>query len=201
MIKVITFDLDGVYFPNGKGNFMKSIVALGVSEDEFKRVFAKSPQMNMEYKLGKLTDQEFWTWAAKEWNLTKTWEELVDLLVSSYDVDQRIVDVIKNAKTKGYKTAICTSNFPARINGLQKRFGFLDNFDVKVISYEVGANKPDRAIYEKLVELANVAPNEIAFADDNQESVENSKAVGITTFFYEGFDTYIEQLKSVGVEL
>jgi hypothetical protein len=25
MIQAITFDLDGVYFPNGKGNFIKAI--------------------------------------------------------------------------------------------------------------------------------------------------------------------------------
>ncbi len=45
-IKVITFDLDGVYFPNGKANFIKSLENLGVSEDEAKRVFLKSTQMN-----------------------------------------------------------------------------------------------------------------------------------------------------------
>lgn len=201
MIKVITFDLDGVYFPNGKANFMKAVMALGVTEDEFKRVFAKSMQMNDEYKLGKMTDQEFWSWAAKEWNLQLTWHELVDLLVENYDVDEKIVEIIKHARAKGYKTAICTSNFPARINGLQKKFGFLDNFDIKVISYEVGANKPFKEIFEKLVTISGVNPEEIVFADDNAESVQNSTEVGITTFLYEGFDKYLEQLKSVGVEI
>jgi putative hydrolase of the HAD superfamily len=201
MTKVITFDLDGVYFPNGKANFMRAVMELGVSEDEFKRVFAKSTQMNDAYKLGKMTDEEFWAWAAQEWKLTKSWQELVELLISNYDVDENIVNIIKSLRAKGNKTAICTSNFPARINGLQQRFGFLDNFDVKVISYEVGFNKPDRGIFEKLVEYAGVAPDEIVFADDNEVSVASSKAVGITTFLYEGFEKYLEQLKGVGVEI
>ena len=42
MIKAITFDLDGVYFPNGKANFIKALVNLGVAEDEAKRVFFRS---------------------------------------------------------------------------------------------------------------------------------------------------------------
>lgn len=201
MIKVITFDLDGVYFPNGKANFKKAILALGVGEEEFSRVFARSPEMNSEYKLGKITDEEFWTWAGKEWNVPLSWQQLTDLLVSGYDVDTRIVDVIHTVRAKGYKTAICTSNFPARIDGLQERFKFLDDFDIKVISYEVGYNKPDQQIYQKLVEFSQVPPEEIVFADDNLESVENSRSVGITTFLYESFDTYIEQLRSVGVEL
>jgi len=201
MIKVITFDLDGVYFPNGKSNFMKSILALGVSEDEFKRVFAKSDQMNKEYKLGKLSDEKFWNWAISEWKLQLTWQEIINILIEGYNVDENIVQVVKKCRQNGYKTAICTSNFPARINGLQKKFGFLDNFDVKVISYEAGANKPDIAIYQKLVEIANVLPNEIVFADDNEESVTNSKAVGITTLFYENFDKYIKQLENYGINI
>ncbi len=201
MVKVITFDLDGVYFPEGKANFMKAVIALGVSEDEFKRVFAKSPQMNLEYKLGKITDEQFWTWAISEWKLNLSWTEVVSLMIESYSVDNKIVEVINKVRAKGYKTAICTSNFPARINGLQSRFGFLDNFDVKVISYEVDANKPDKAIFEKLVEKAGVLPEDIAFADDNEESVASSISVGITTFLYKDFETYLEQLKGVGVEL
>lgn len=46
-IKGITFDLDGVYFPSGKANYIKCLEKLGVSEDEAKRVFLKSPQMNI----------------------------------------------------------------------------------------------------------------------------------------------------------
>lgn len=46
MIKAITFDLDGVYFVNGKSNFISNLVKIGVSEDEVKRVFLKSDEMN-----------------------------------------------------------------------------------------------------------------------------------------------------------
>ncbi len=58
MLKAICFDLDGVYFLNGKSNFIKSLVDLGVTEDEAKRVFLKSDQMNKQYKLGTMTDEE-----------------------------------------------------------------------------------------------------------------------------------------------
>ena len=37
MIKAICFDLDGVYFLNGKSNFIKALVDLGVPEDEAAR--------------------------------------------------------------------------------------------------------------------------------------------------------------------
>lgn len=42
MIKAITFDLDGVYFVNGKSNFISSLVDLGVLKEEIVRVFLKN---------------------------------------------------------------------------------------------------------------------------------------------------------------
>ncbi len=201
MVKVITFDLDGVYFPNGKKNFINSIVRLGVSEEEVKRVFLKSPQMNEEYKKGRMGDEMFWSWAKQEWGVDNSWEELVNMMIEEYDIDLNIVDVIKNLRGEGYKTAICTSNFPARINGLHRKYGFLDNFDIKAISFEVGVNKPDRKLFGRLVELSNVEPSEIVYADDNSESVASAKEVGITTYLYDNFENYMKFLEGLGVRV
>ncbi len=201
MIKAITFDLDGVYFPNGKANFIKALQERGVSEDEAKGVFLKSGEMNNQYKLGKMSDEEYWTWAAKEWGLQVSYKELTDLLISSYAVSPEVETVVKSARQHGYKTLICSNNFPARVNGLQERFGFLDNFDASVFSYEVGATKPSEAIFTELVERSGVAAKEIAFADDDANNLSGAKAVGITVFLYEDFDKFMEDLKSLGVEL
>lgn len=198
-IKVITFDLDGVYFPNGKANFIKSLENLGVSEDEAKRVFLKSTQMNQEYKVGKMTDQEYWEWAVSEWKLNLSWKEVVNLMIDSYDVDENVVSTVRKLREVGYKTAICSNNFPARINGLQEKFGFLNDFDVIALSYEVGESKPSVKIFEELVKKSGVESESIVFADDNSDNLNGAKEVGITTFLYEGFDKYLDQLKSVGV--
>ncbi|OGM22109.1 hypothetical protein A2961_05050 [Candidatus Woesebacteria bacterium RIFCSPLOWO2_01_FULL_39_21] len=201
MIKVITFDLDGVYFPNGKANFISALGKLGISEDEVKRVFLKSPQMNQQYKNGKMTDEKYWSWAVKEWRLDKPWQEIVKLMIDGYDVNESVVATVKSLREKGYKTAICSNNFPARVNGLQEKFGFLNNFDIAVFSYEVGVNKPDRKIFETLAKKSQVEPSSIVFADDNPDNLIGAKEVGITTFLYEGFDKYLEQLKSVGIDV
>lgn len=201
MIKAITFDLDGVYFVNGKSNFIANIVKLGVSEDEAKRVFLKSDEMNHQYKEGKMTDEEFWTWANNEWKLDKTPKELTELLISGYEVDESVVETVKKVRVNGYKTLICTNNFPARINGLQERFKFLDDFDGKSISYEVGSSKPDTKIYQKLVEVSGVNADEIVYADDNNDNISEAQKLGINAFFYEEFNKFIEKLKELGVNI
>ncbi len=199
MIKGITFDLDGVYFPNGKANFIKALGEWGVSEDEAKRVFLKSEEMNKVYKVGKMTDEEFWSWAAKEWKLDKSPSEITDLLVAGYDVDERVVNIVRQVRTNGYKTLICTSNFPARINGLQKKFGFLDDFDVAIFSYEVRENKPSPKLFEELIRKSGLLPEEIAFADDYEENIIAAKSLGINALHFETFDKFLQDLKDLGV--
>lgn len=201
MIKAITFDLDGVYFVKGKESFIKALGDLGVSEDEAKRVFLKSDEMNELYKRGKMTDEEYWTWAAKEWGLDKSPEELVDLLMVGYEVDEGVVSIVKKVREQGYKTLVCSNNFPARIEGLNKRFGFLDNFDVVVLSYEVGATKPASIIFEELIEKSGVKADEIVYADDQEVKLQGAKDLGVHTFVFEDFNQFTDQLRGLGVEI
>ena len=61
-IKAIVFDLDGMYFNKGKVEFLSSLTRYGVEEASAKSVFLTSQHM-ADYKLGKIDDSEFWTWA------------------------------------------------------------------------------------------------------------------------------------------
>jgi HAD superfamily hydrolase (TIGR01509 family) len=201
MIKAITFDLDGVYFPDGKKKFLTAIQELGVSEDEAKRVFLKSDEMNNQYKLGKMTDDEYWTWAAKEWKLDMTTQELTQLLVDSYSVDPHVEAVVKSVRANGYKTLICSNNFPARVNGLNERFHFLDNFYAAVFSHEVGAVKPSEAIFNELVSKSGVEASSIVYSDDDAEKLTGATAIGIVAFVYENFDQFTNELQKLGVKL
>lgn len=110
MIRAITFDLDGVYFINGKSNFIKSLVSMGVSEDEAKRVFLQSDEMNKRYKTGEWDDEQFWTWAISEWKLNTTPEEIIKLLIRGYEVNDEVVSTVKKVKSNGYKTLIKNSH-------------------------------------------------------------------------------------------
>lgn len=202
MIKAVTFDLDGVYFLNGKENFIKNLgIKYGISEDEGKRVFLKSDEMNKLYKTGQWSDEQFWKWAVSEWKINEGWQGIVDLLIEGYEVNDQVVEVVKKVRDNGYKTLICTSNFPARINGLNKRFGFLSNFDAWALSYEVGVNKPDKQLYQALVNKTGVEAKEITLADDYEPSVVAAKEVGISAFVYENFGQFCGELKKMGVEV
>lgn len=84
---------------------------------------------------------------------------------------------------------------------MQAKFDFLNNFDAYVISYEVGTTKPSVKIYQELINKSGINAEEIILADDNDDNLTGAKRLGIKTFYYEGFDKYIEKLKEYGVNL
>lgn len=200
MIKAITFDLDGVYFLKGWPRLFENLAKLGIPDEEARQVVIKSGEMK-QYKTGRLSDDQFWTWAINEWGLNKSPQELIELFLSGYETDDRVVDIVKKVRANGYKSLVCSNNFPARVNGLQQKFHFLENFDTTVFSYEVGATKPSEIIFSELIKRAGVPAETIVFSDDNPANLTGAQSLGITTFLYEGFDKFLEQLKNLGVKI
>jgi putative hydrolase of the HAD superfamily len=199
-IRATTFDLDGVYFLNGKINFQRNLLRLGVSDAEVDRVYFKSAEMNAQYKIGALSDKEYWSWALREWKLDLSVAEVTRLLIDGYEANEKVRLFVKHVRKKGYKTLICSNNFPARIDGLEARFDFLADFDAATLSYDVGATKPSTVIFEDLIKRSGVYADEIVFADDDEEKLSGAKTLGIRTFVYTGFENFLSSLRRLGVE-
>lgn len=126
-------------------------------------------------------------------------QEIVDLLITGYEINQEAVDYVRRLRARGYKTVICSNNFPARIIGLQHKFGFLDDFDIVVMSYEVGVDKPNKEIFRELIRKANVAPDQIVYSDDDPDKMSGARELGINTFVYTDFVAFVEHLQSLNV--
>jgi putative hydrolase of the HAD superfamily len=64
-----------------------------------------------------------------------------------------------------------------------ERLGLEDEFDAVLLSFEVGAHKPDPEIYlEALRRLAVVTPERAVFVDDQTPYCDGAAALGIGTF-------------------
>ncbi|HUW22104.1 MAG TPA: HAD-IA family hydrolase [Candidatus Bathyarchaeia archaeon] len=201
MIKVVCFDLDGVYFINGKKKFLANLVERGVAEEKARSVFLESDKMNKEYKAGLIEDEEYWQWALKEWNLKMSPKGIVDLLLSGYEVNLPAAQLVKKLRLENYQTATCSNNFPARIEGLNQRFGFLEDFDIAIFSYEVGVLKPAQMIFKELIARSGVGPEEIVYSDDDPEKIKGATDLGIKTFVYQDFEQYCRVLRKLKVNI
>ncbi|MDR3169216.1 MAG: HAD-IA family hydrolase [Candidatus Peribacteria bacterium] len=164
-IKAICVDLDGMLFTDTSFQTFKAKLAPLVAKEQRDSILALSLQMR-DFKAGKLTEDGYRARAKSELNLTLSNEEIFSLLRESYEINPEVEELVRKLKVNGYTLCICSNNFPTRIRELDQKFGFLSWFDVPVFSYEVGVLKPDRAIFNILIDTSGYRPEEIVYADD-----------------------------------
>ncbi len=194
MIKAITFDMDGVYFtPQSFRTFKAALPKKVTDEEKINWVLYKSPQM-LGFKMGKITEENYWDFARKELGIEIENSEIFKLLRESYEVDEKVKRYVSVIRSKGLKTCICSNNFITRIRELDNRFNFLKDFDVRIFSYEVGVMKPDKKIFEELVRGSGVAPGEIVYSDDDETKLQGAIELGIKAFVYEGFEEFVSKV-------
>ena len=202
MIKGIVFDLDGVFFLNGTENFIKNVnERFNVSKDDAIQCYKKSDEMNKFYKTGKWNGNQYWTWFIKKLEIDSTKDELLELLSEGYAINKQALNLCRKLRIKGYKTLICSNNFPERIEILNRKFNFLKEFNIRIFSFEVGFLKPDEKIFKILCDNSKLKSNEIFFADDNEKNVEATRKFGINSVLYTNFDEFVNELKKLGVEV
>ena len=187
-MKAVTFDLDGVYFtPQSFKNFKANLPKKVMDEYKLNWVLYKSPEM-LNFKMGKMEENEYWDFVRKELGVELNNSEIFKLLRDSYEVNPEVKEYVNEVKAKGLKTCICSNNFVTRIRELNSKFDFLKDFDVKVLSYEVGIMKPEKGIFEVLIKQSGVKPEEIVYADDDESKLQGAIDLGINAFVYEGFE-------------
>jgi 2-haloacid dehalogenase len=96
-------------------------------------------------------------------------------------VHQENVDLALNLKQKGYPIYLL-SNFPGdQFEKYRLQNSFLDEFDDRIISGDVGLAKPDIKIYQLAIKKFNLNPEESLFIDDKIENTRGAEQVGIKT--------------------
>jgi FMN phosphatase YigB (HAD superfamily) len=80
------------------------------------------------------------------------------------------------------------------------RFPFLNRcFEQAVLSYEVRAMKPDRAIFDAAVDRAGAPAREVFFTDDREENVAGALAAGLDAMLFTSPEQLADELNRRGL--
>jgi len=191
MIKTILFDYAGVLTPT-QNNY-------SFAAKNSKR-FSMSPEaiMKITYDgwadaaVGKTKSKDFLDSVASKLNVTS--DELLSLLIDSFPIDPRMIDLIKEAKKK-YNTVLFSNQIEDWLGKVIDNNGFRDIFTYFVNSYTVGAGKHDKKIFLEALRITDSKPEETLFIDDSQENVDAAKKLGINSILFTDFNQFLEEYK------
>ncbi|MFR4036851.1 MAG: HAD family hydrolase [Butyricimonas faecalis] len=106
--------------------------------------------------------------------------------------------LIKELSTRGFKL-YCLSNMSADFYDYLKTREVFKYFDGQVISALEHMVKPDREIYDLILNRYHLKPEETLFIDDFEPNVKAAQAIGINTIHftdrYKGYEEIRERLK------
>lgn len=107
------------------------------------------------------------------------------------------IDLLKELKSLGYGIYGLTNWSAEKIGYAFANYSFFSLFDGIVVSGVEKVVKPDRKIYEILLERYSLKPGECVFIDDNQDNVNMAKALGINAIHFDNIGNVKEHLETL----
>ena len=89
----------------------------------------------------------------------------------------------------------------AHFEFVRERYGVLDRFDEFVLSFEVGAMKPEPAIYEAALRAIRCAPGECFYTDDILDYVTAGRRFGLQAEVFTDVPSLRRHLEERGLEV
>jgi putative hydrolase of the HAD superfamily len=90
------------------------------------------------------------------------------------------IDVLRGLRERGVKTAL-VSNCQHSTRATVERLGLEDEMDAIVLSFELGARKPQPAIYRAALDALGAKSGEAVFVDDQAAYCDGAARLGIAT--------------------
>lgn len=199
MVKCVVFDIGNVlwhYQPFHNELFSVWGKRVNLSRKE---LYAEFEQVYKGFEKGK---GDYQTWLASlnggvvPEKAQKELNKLIDKHFSRH-LNNQLLDFIPKLKNK-HKIVGCLSNTENFIKRFHLKLDKKVDFDFQILSYQVGARKPEKEIYQEIFKYVDFEPTEVLFIDDKKENVQGAREVGLNARHYTNSDKIISQLEKIG---
>jgi len=118
-----------------------------------------------------------------------------------FQLNPSIVPVLDELKRRGLRLVLLSNTCVTHVRWIEEHFDVLNRFDQKVLSYEVGAVKPELAIYEAAIQAAQCEPSQALYTDDILPYVNAGRACGLNAVLFTDTETFLNDLTGFGLNL
>lgn len=123
--------------------------------------------------------------------------ETFDNWYNMLEIKTESVEFFKELKEKGYKIYLLSNFAEKEYERLEREYDFFRMADGKIISYAVKKIKPEREIYELLLEKYNLKAEECVFLDDLESNINGAKNVGIHGIIFKNLAFAKDKLENI----
>jgi len=199
MIKTVIFDLGRVLVPfDFNIGYRKLEERCGIPASEIPAKLAATRLVN-DIESGRISTEEFRSRLQQEFGFEITAEEFSELWCSVFLPHTLVPEELVQQVGRTHRLVLLSNTSEVHFTMLKAKYPMLRHFDAYILSYEVGAMKPEPKIYQAAIHAAQCEPSECFFTDDIAEYVEAAKRMGIDAVQFQSGEQIATELRARGV--
>lgn len=199
MIRTVIFDLGRVIVPfDFHRGYARMAQQCGLPPERI-RERLQSDGLVRAFESGGIDRYQFHRHVAQLLESNVSFDEFCEIWFSVFLPETLIPDRLLEALHRRYRLVLLSNTNPIHFEMIRERYPILRHFDAFVLSYEVGAMKPEPRIYAAAVQAAGCAPQECFFTDDIPDYVDAARQAGIDAVVFSGAEELERALRSRGV--
>jgi putative hydrolase of the HAD superfamily len=166
------------------------------AEDMSRRLFATD--LVQRHETGRMPPQDFHARFSELLGLDLEYERFCEIWGSIFTHALLPEELLASLAAR-YRLILLSNTNPIHFETIRARYPHLAHFHDLVLSYQVGAMKPDPAIYRAAIELAGCKPEECFYADDILEFVEGGRRAGMDAVQFKSREQLEREMRARGI--
>ena len=150
------------------------------------------------FEAGQISPEEFHRRASALLGINVEYSEFLEIWNDIFWIDEGSCAIARRLK-KDYKLFLLSNISRLHYEYIVKKFDILEIFDEIIVSFAVGAIKPEKRIFEDAVRRAGGNKSAVLYIDDREDLIKEANAFGIESIKYEGSDKLERDLKERGI--
>ncbi|HUJ90081.1 MAG TPA: HAD family phosphatase [Syntrophorhabdales bacterium] len=194
MIDLFVFDLGKVILPFEHRQiasklWQRSRKSGSLTEEQiFQDLFDLENGTVNRYEEGLSSSEEFFLEVRKRYDLVLEFEEFSEIWNNIFWDNPEVNEIILYLKAKEYPIFLLSNTNELHFSYVIERFPIVHVLDEWILSFEVGAKKPHKRIYDAIFEKTDVKKEKILYIDDIDSYVLAARSYGIQGVVYKSPD-------------
>ena len=156
--------------------------------------------MTRALEKGAISPSEFYRQVTGFLGAKIPFKDFVDIWNDIFWEDEAACSLARQLKSS-YRLFLLSNVNRLHFEHIQKKFDIIKIFDEIILSFLVGAIKPDRAIFDDVIRRAGGDRKKILYIDDREDLIKEALSLGIDSIRFEDASQLIKVLIEKGVAL
>jgi glucose-1-phosphatase len=195
---VIIFDLGNTLIKFDHSISAKKFANLfHIDSEEVRRLFFDS-NLTQAFERGQISPKVFHARISERLGVSIPFKDFVAIWNDIFWLDEGSCAIARRLK-KDYRLFLLSNISRLHYEYIVKKFDILKIFDEIIVSFAVGAIKPEKRIFEDAVRRAGGDKSAVLYIDDRDDLIKEAAAFGIESIRYEGSERLEKDLEERGV--